>query len=76
MHLVFRDQRDGQTSGRDRVSAALKQPGSGQHVSEHFSAEPEMRGSGQNYPLDATPTLCPWASAITPKLVPGTCWAG
>jgi hypothetical protein len=26
-----------------------------------------------NYPVDATPTLWPWASANTPKLVPGTC---
>ena len=23
-----------------------------------------------DYPLAATPTLCPWASANTPKLVP------
>jgi NAD(P)-dependent dehydrogenase (short-subunit alcohol dehydrogenase family) len=32
--------------------------------------------SDWGYPAAATPTLWPWASAKTPKLVPGTCWVG
>jgi hypothetical protein len=36
----------------------------------------ERCGRRSNYPVEATPTLWPWASANTPKLVPGTCWAG
>jgi len=35
-----------------------------------------LQRSAATQPMAATPTLWPWESAKTPKVVPGTCWAG